>query len=284
MGKHSMSLKIIAVKSLEELEKIVDLQKKIWDIPYRHCVPSNYLLVARHTGGFVLGAYTDGKLVGFCLTVPAFDKDTPYHHLHMIGICPGYRGLNIGFSILKEHYAMSKSLGVKKVTWSYDPLESMNANLYIRKIGAVVETPYKLNEYGLGIDGKKIPTDRFLATWYVNSQRVTKKFETTADQEDQKISKTIDEFLMNYELVNVVDFSSSRIKKYRLPEQRSIAVEIPVNFKELKKDEELAVDWREKTGKIFSHYLNRGMIVSDFVSIVDNKHEKRRNFYIMEQS
>jgi predicted GNAT superfamily acetyltransferase len=62
----------------------------------------------------------------------------------------------------------------------------------------------------------------------------------------------------------------------------AIAVAIPYDFNRiLRQDNRLAIDWRLKTRKIFTHYFNRGYEVSGLISPKITDERKRTSFYIL---
>lgn len=211
-----------------------------------------------------MGLYKDSELIGFVLTIPAMDKNQkPYHHLHMIGIHPNHRGENYGYLLMKRHFEISKEMNVEKITWTYDPLESFNANLYIKKCGAIVESHYLENYYEDQLDGMllDIPTDRFLATWYIHKDK-----KDLFNSRDAFFS--IIELEEEYLIAN--DFPIDSILSNQTYVDK-IAVEIPNDIQELKKsDIEKALDWRYRTRKIFSFCLNNNYVLINFVRVLNN--------------
>ena len=62
--------------------------------------------------------------------------------------------------------------------WTFDPLEIKNAHLNIYKLGAVVRS-YLVNFYGVSSSRLQggLPTDRLVAEWYLDSDRVKQALE-----------------------------------------------------------------------------------------------------------
>jgi len=94
-------MRVEQITSVQELEKVVELEKEVWDISYRECTPSHVFVICEKIGGFVLGYYDEQDvLVGFCHTLPAFDTTKkPYHYIHSIGVKPKIRAKNLSVSI-----------------------------------------------------------------------------------------------------------------------------------------------------------------------------------------
>ena len=75
--------------------------------------------------------------------------------------------------------------------WTFDPLEIKNAHLNIYKLGAVVRS-YLVNFYGVSSSRLQggLPTDRLVAEWYLDSDRVKRALEgeqVTAQQIEERI-------------------------------------------------------------------------------------------------
>ena len=60
--------------------------------------------------------------------------------------------------------------------WTFDPVEIKNAFLNIHKLGAIVRS-YRVNFYGVSSSRLQggLPTDRFVAEWYLDSPRVERQ-------------------------------------------------------------------------------------------------------------
>ena len=120
---------------------------------------------------------------------------------------------------------------VEKIFWTFDPLESANAHLYLRKLGGII-TRYLIDYYGDVNSGmhKGLSTDRAIVEWNINDRHVKDK-------------------ITNYSLDNNSDQFShdSACKEY---------VEIPLNIQALKKSRpEKAMQWRERTRIFFKQIM-----------------------------
>ena len=78
--------------SLEELRQCVAVQRAVWGFEDEDLIPTRFFVVARKIEGQVIGAFEpSGKLVGFCLAVPALRGTSIYLHSHMLAVQPEYR-------------------------------------------------------------------------------------------------------------------------------------------------------------------------------------------------
>src|SRR5699024_10712291 len=88
---------------------------------------------------------------------------------HMLGILPEYRKGGLGVKMKLKQADIAKALGYQMITWTFDPLESLNAYVNLHKLGAVA-AHYKPNHYGSMDDklNKGLPSDRIQIEWYLN--------------------------------------------------------------------------------------------------------------------
>ena len=57
--------------TLEELATCVDLQRMVFALPEIEISPVRHFVVTKNAGGFILGAFSGGEMIGFVLSVPA---------------------------------------------------------------------------------------------------------------------------------------------------------------------------------------------------------------------
>ncbi len=164
----------------KDLTAVESLQCLVWPGNDLEIVPVHMLLAIVHGGGLAIGAFDNDILVGFAFGFPGIDitsQGLQYRHCsHMAGVHPDYRDTGIGFKLKRAQWQMVRQQGCDRITWTYDPLQSRNANLNIAKLGAVCNT-YRPNYYGELRDGLNVglPTDRFQVDWWVNSTRVERR-------------------------------------------------------------------------------------------------------------
>ena len=301
----------------EELVAVEDLQRLVWPGNETEIVPSHLLLTAVHNGGLVIGAYDsrgtkeeeiteidfdkvgqteippEAPLVGFVFGFPGLyftpDGPRPKHCSHMLGVLPDYRDHGIGFTLKRAQWQWVRHQGLDRITWTYDPLQSRNANLNIARLGAVCNN-YMREYYGQMRDelNAGLPSDRFQVDWWINSrrvmQRLSKKPRTRLDlahflsagarilnpsQIDprglprpfQEINK------INYENIKETEESSF------------LLVEIPPHLTTLKEaDPILALEWRIHTRALFENLFERGYLVTDLVYLPGTY---PRSFYVL---
>jgi predicted GNAT superfamily acetyltransferase len=160
-------------QGLEELGACVQLQGEVWGYGDRDVIPRRVFIVAQNIGGQVIGAFSCGSLVGFAMAIPGISQGQPYLHSHMLAVNPEYRNRGIGrrLKLFQRDEALSR--GIRRMEWTFDPLEIKNSFLNLTKLGAVVRR-YAANFYGVSssrLHGQ-VPTDRLYAEWWLDSDRV----------------------------------------------------------------------------------------------------------------
>ena len=156
-----------------EMHMCVELQREVWGFSDVELVPLRMFVVAEKIGGQVMGAFEDGKLVGFAMAIPGVRDGRPYLHSHMLAVRDGYRdnGLGRRLKLLQREDALAR--GIELMEWTFDPLEIKNAYLNLEKLGAIARR-YNVNQYGITNSPLQggLPTDRLVAEWWLKSKRV----------------------------------------------------------------------------------------------------------------
>jgi predicted GNAT superfamily acetyltransferase len=181
----------------DELEACVQLQIETWGYDDTDIIPRKAFLVGQKIGGQVIGAFdtdlpgagpngTPESMVGFAMSLPgvktgqksATGNPQPYLHSHMLAVRERYRDRGLGAQLKLEQRREALSRGIRLMEWTFDPLEIKNAHLNIHKLGVVVRS-YLVNFYGVSSSRLQggLPTDRLIAEWYLDSDRVKRALE-----------------------------------------------------------------------------------------------------------
>jgi len=254
-----MTITFRELKTQQELKQLVTLESAIWkgETP----IPHHMTLTLAKFGGLFLGAYDDeNRIIGFLYSFPGFSDGQPHLCSHMMGFLPEYRkqGLGVQMKWLQREEAIR--LGHSKITWTYDPLETVNGFLNIVKLGGIVRTYYP-NCYGVLDDdfNRGLPTDRFLVEWFLESKRVG-SYQTGAKKlPDIQGAPQILRYEKNESLSRPVEMDATR-------EEEVVLLPVPAFFQDVKRaDLTVASEWREMTGKLFTSYFARGYAVTHLI-------------------
>jgi predicted GNAT superfamily acetyltransferase len=279
---------IRALSTTEDIKKAEELQRIVWGSDDTNVVPDHLLLALLHNGGLVLGAFDGHTLAGLLVGFLGTDSESPSrpalarlkHHSHMLGIHPNYRDRGIGFRLKLDQRNSALENGIRLVTWTYDPLQSRNASLNIRRLGTICRT-YKRNYYGEMRDeiNLGVHSDRFHVEWWITSRRVTSRVE--------KKRRPLD--LANFLGGGAVKVNPSTLRADTMPvpaeslvplEGNLLLVEIPSDIDKMRSvDPELAHAWTEQTRDIFERAFHDGYIITDFVYLKGEK--VPRSYYVL---
>ena len=284
-------IEIRAVQGWDELWHIEELQRIIWTRDEREVIPAHVFHAMQYNGAALHGAYDGADMIGFTLAVLATVEGLDHRidqvaaarlkmYSMIAGVLPGYRDDDVGYRLKLAQREFAMRIGVRLVTWTYDPLESRNGRFNIGKLGAVCHT-YARNFHGemTGINAG-LESDRFDVEWWVTSNRV--KGRAKKERRPLSLESLISggALLTNESTFNKDGFLVPPPNYVSRP-SNLILVEIPADFQEIKrKDMALAIRWRDHTRTLFEGLFDSGFIVTDFVRQLDNK-EQQRSYYLL---
>ena len=289
-----MAITLRILDNPSDMAAVENLQLAVWSGGETSVVPAHLLIAAVHNGGVLIGAYPnqesaeDSTIIGFVFGFPGF-YDTPdgprlLHVSHMLGVLPSVRDQGVGFMLKRAQWQLVRKQGIDRIIWTFDPLQSRNANLNISKLGAVCNTYYQ-DYYGELRDelNAGMATDRFRVDWWVNSRRVDRRL-------SRQVRRKLDFAHYSASGAQIVNRVSSDPNGLVIPSQDNsldiqfgddniLLVEIPARFPELSAQApDLAAEWRNHTRKIFSDLFAAGYLVTDFVQLAGNH---PRSFYVL---
>jgi predicted GNAT superfamily acetyltransferase len=171
--------------TVEEFDQCVRLQREGFGLPDLELSPRRHLIVARSAGGFVLGAFDGGRLVGFVLNQVAVRKspetgaEENIGYSHMMAVAQEYQNRGVGARLKWAQRARVLAEGRRFIRWTWDPMQSRNAHFNLNRLGVVVRG-YAVNYYGTdystvtGTFGEQLglDSDRLVAEWELDSPRV----------------------------------------------------------------------------------------------------------------
>jgi predicted GNAT superfamily acetyltransferase len=171
--------------TVEEFDQCVRLQREAFGLPDLELSPRRHLIVARSAGGFTLGAFDGGRMVGYVLNQiavrrsPATGAEETCGYSHMMAVAKDYQNRGVGARLKWAQRARALSEGRRFVRWTWDPVQSRNAHFNLNRLGCVVRK-YAENYYGTDystVTGKfgeqlGLDSDRLNAEWELDSPRV----------------------------------------------------------------------------------------------------------------
>jgi predicted GNAT superfamily acetyltransferase len=163
-------VRVRELDSLGEFERVFRLFDEIW-----HSDPANapisveLMRALSHSGNYVAGAFDGdemvGASVGFLAGPPGWGL-----HSHVTGAVVG-RG--VGFALKLHQRAWGLARGIKRISWTFDPLVRRNAHFNLVKLGARPEE-YLPSFYGSMADviNAGDESDRLLVVWRLTDPHV----------------------------------------------------------------------------------------------------------------
>jgi chorismate synthase len=265
-----MDISIRELHSDKDIQDCIELQGEIWGLTEAgkmSPVTLKALAMEYPPIGILLGAFSNEKIIAFQIIFPTLEHGTVYGH--MLGILKDYRDMNIGYLMQKNLFELLRKKKVKRIVWTYEPLEGRNANNYIVKSGGTV-IRYLQEHYAGDVDimSGGMPMDRFLMAVDLNCQRVMDALEGNFHRE------RLDEDLASIPVATVDS----------MPDVPEVLVRIPGDLQKMKKENLAeALAYRYDTRHIFTEYINRRGYVSERFLTGDVEGE-RRNYYILTKS
>ena len=268
-----MDVEIRHLKTTEEFEACEKLQRRVWAMPDDlGVVPLHLLVSAQRNGGLVLGAFDHDTLAGFLFGYPGLTSDGRLKHCsHMMGVAPELQSHGVGYRLKLEQREFALAQGCDLVTWTFDPLESRNARLNIRKLGGVCRT-YIRDFYGPMDDGlnRGLPSDRFQVEWWIASERVARRVAGPA-------AGGTDEAELPW-LTSTGQVAPGTVVVGEDPAR--VWVEIPVDYQAIRaSDSVLSAEWRTATRQVLEQQLGMGYRVTDLACL--EVQGRRRSFYLL---
>lgn len=250
------------IELLSEMGQLEDLQQEIWNLTEREIVPAAQFCAVREAGGILIGAFDQGRLVGFVYGFLGHEDGHFSIHSDMLGLKSEYRRRGLGYRLKLAQRERALAAGIGRITWTFDPLQAANARLNLYKLGAVARR-YLVNLYGAGGNSllHRFGSDRLWATWLLDSSRVKRRLSQTAFPSGSE-----------------PDWEGAvcwvRVGRGGLPEtaaltppptQKAILIEVPCDFETLSSSRtEGGRLWREATRAAFTRALESGYVVEEF--------------------
>lgn len=241
----------------EEYQACTAFQEEIWGVGFNERVSAAILKVANRIGGLSAGAFdVEGRLQGFVFGLTGIEDGTLVHWSDMLAVRSGLRDQGLGTRL--KHYQRDVLLprGVRRMRWTFDPLQSRNAYVNLAKLG-IVTGEYVRDMYGdTGSPlHRGVGTDRLVALWEMDSDRVVR----CLGGGDRLPGVPALE-----ELPRVIPAETGG--SHPVPgtpllelEGPGVLLTIPGDIDAMvAEDMALAVRWREATRSAFLHYFSRG--------------------------
>src|ERR1041384_1378219 len=168
------------VNTIEEYDACIELQRAAFGLPDLEISPRRHLIVSHMAGGWTLGAFAEGRLVGFVHHLAAVQGSEIFGYSHMMAVDPAYQNHGVGAQLKWAQRERALGEGRSFIKWTFEPMRGRNAHFSLNRLGAVIGE-YEVNFYGTdyhasaaeraaGVEG--FDSDRLFAGWDLDSPRV----------------------------------------------------------------------------------------------------------------
>jgi len=290
--------------SIDDLNQLRAVEKAVWGMADDDAIPLTLAIALKAAGNVFLGAFDSHKsnsnmsnndrsgadksgkdrhrddrhrdkeekekMVGFAFGFLGREHDETTFHSHMLAVLEAYRHLDLGKRLKLAQRERALAMGVREMTWTFDPLQSRNAHFNFAKLGVLSDT-YKVDFYGPETSSMlhRNGTDRLWVRWLLDSHRVRDHIagvdRPRGAGKDQR-GEALDALRLLAPLVRFngnghperADLSES------LSRQR-VSIEIPGDILAVEQaDMGLARAWREATRWAFCETLKAGFVVAEY--------------------
>lgn len=240
------------LRSLEDLDRVEDLQRDVWGFRPIDVVPRRLMRVMERNGSLVLGAVDpDGALIGFAFGYLGVRDGVLQLCSHMLGILDGWRDRGVGHALKLAQRTWCEERGYDRMAWTFDPLESRNARFNLHKLGCSAGTYWRdlYGSQGVGLHSGSA-TDRLVVDW---------RFDAPSPDRDGITAPA----------VNAARRTSAGHPDCADPDLAldadRVRILIPRDAQALKAaDAGLVQRWRAVTRAAFEHYFDRGYRAVDY--------------------
>lgn len=267
--KPARSIVIRALHGFDDLTQVEKVEKEVWGLADVDVLPLTVIVALHAAGGIWLGAFDGDRMVGFAFGFLGMEHGRLMIHSHMLAVQPQYRDSNLGYKLKLAQRDKALAMGVQRMTWTFDPLQSRNAHLNFAKLG-VISDSYRVDFYGPQTSSvlHQNSTDRLWVTWPMGSRRA----------QDRMRGKDVRPEMLDLlsRLTPLVRFNGDgtpvRTDLEAALSRQRIAIEIPsdIGFVE-QKDPALAREWRQATRWAFTEALKSNFFVAEFCRNIRGK-------------
>jgi len=244
------------IETIEEIHEVEMLQRETWGA--NDVTPLTNLVAVIEVGGILIGAFDNEKLVGMAYGFVGIYRGELEIHSHMLAVNPEYKNHELGFKLKMAQREEALRKGFRRMTWTFDPLQSRNAHLNLHKLGVIADE-YKPGYYGTGEQNelhRGIGTDRLWVTWFLDAQKKDVVLSDDAFSLIRLDSANIPECVSFDETISA----------------EQLLIQIPKNIIALREENlQLAREWRIATRHAFTKAFSIGYYALDYIRSKDER-------------
>ena len=251
-----MTAGIDELTELDDLRELAELFAIVWERPGEPPITSDVLRALSHSGNYVAGARSGGRLIGgIAGWLGMHDGGELHLHSHILGVLPGDDAKGLGFALKQHQRTWCLARSVSAVEWTFDPLIRRNAHFNFTKLGAQASR-YLIDFYGRMEDGINAgdESDRILIRWELDSAR------TRAAADGSAVDTAAPP-----DAASALRVGLSGEPEAHAAQGRSVLVQVPEDIVAVRRrDAALGRRWRLAVREVLGDALARGYRVTGF--------------------
>lgn len=263
----------------EEFRQVEEVARATWGAESEPVVSTVLLRVLQDNGGLVLGAFADIYLAGFSVALLGWDGTTLYEQSFLTAVRPEYQNHSLGFRLKAYQRDEVLRLGLSEIRWVFDPLQSRNAWLMVRRLGGTPDRYYP-HYFGQLPDtiNRGLETDRIRLIWSLASPRVEARMAGRLPDAESDRRALADSFPI---VETEIGERGLRVPTaVAEPSGPKAHLEIPFDLALIQEHEPGTLRrWRHAVRDAFRAAQDTGYVVEDF-TVAATEHE-RRSFYLL---
>ncbi len=173
-------VEIREVSTIDAFDDCIRLQREVFGLPDLEISPRRHLIVSHSAGGWTLGAFVEGQLVGFVHHLAAVKGDYIFGYSHMMAVASDFQNKGVGAQLKWAQRTRALAEGRDFIKWTFEPMRARNAHFNLNRLGVVIReyavnfygTDYSLDPVEKGSSVSGMDSDRLFASWELRSPRV----------------------------------------------------------------------------------------------------------------
>ena len=262
-------------KNIEEFGQLTYVFQEVFKMGERATPPAWLMEDTTKVGGLTLGLWYGDEAVGFSYAFAGMADGEPYLYSSGLGVLAEHRSQGRAYAMKAAQRELAIERGYRRMSWTYSALRSVNAHLYITRLGGV-GSKYVIDTRGSHdndwVTEGGVPLDEFVVDWDLQADRVLSRLagapagglddilsiSRCSGSGPERVLQEID-----------VEIGSDRV-----------VCEIPADFQYLASHApELAHDWRNKTRPVFASLMDAGFVLIECI-----QDDQQRPHYVFEKT
>jgi predicted GNAT superfamily acetyltransferase len=258
--------------NIEEYGQLADVFQAVFAMRDRANPPAWLMEDTTKVGGVTLGLWDGDKGVGFSYAFAGLDSAGPYLYSSGLGVLPEHRSRGQAYEMKIAQRNLARELGYRRIKWTFSALRSVNAHLYISRLGGIGSN-YVFDTRGSfdsdWVTEGGVPLDEFVVEWELDSERVRARVGGAG--REQPVDACCISRCSGSGPDRVLDEIDAE------PAADRVVCEVPVDFQYLVNNAlDLAMDWRTKTREAFARLMAQGFTLTE--CFYDHEHGPRYLF------